>query len=154
MSEWLNPIPVDDVFDEGWVDCDACDTRLTDELYSDGCGGSFCRPCLEALVEEWEAEARRYAVENCRITQELPEYDPDQEYRPTPEEYEAGMRDAYTPNAFMAKCRHEHTNYDALIRDLYPMSLFDRIAYQAIRARIAALLIDAKLDVFYEFDEV
>ncbi|MDB5306552.1 MAG: hypothetical protein JWO38_754 [Gemmataceae bacterium] len=144
MSFLLNPIPVVDVFDEGYVDCDACGERLTDECVPDGCGGFFCVPCLKELLKEWEVEARQYAAENCRITRALPEYDPDLEFRPSPEDYAAGDREAYTPNAHMAKCRHEFTNYDELIRNLDRDSMEDQVAYEAIVTRINALLIEAE----------
>jgi hypothetical protein len=85
-------------------------------------------------------EAERYALENCRITKTLPEYDPQYRDARTPEEYRSGDQESYTVNAHRCHCRHNCTNYDELIKTFDRDSLRDNVFYEAIRERIEELL--------------
>lgn len=94
-------------------------------------------------------QAAIFAEAQCRITRPLPEYDPDEEFRCTPEEYENGDKASKTPNAHPCHCRHNGTNYDDLIRELDRSSATDQVVYRAIRDRIEKLLEDAGVAVPY-----
>lgn len=139
--DFFLPTPVDEMYEDG-VSCVECGKHLPQEAFWDGEGAFYCEPCWRPLVEEIEKEAKAYAKEHCKVTRQPPEYDPDLEYRCPPEEYTLGSRESYTPNAFMACCRHHYTNYDELIKPLERDSVRDRIYYRAIRDRITDLLED------------
>jgi hypothetical protein len=94
----------------------------------------------DEVIKQWEAEAEQYAIENCRITKPLPEYDPKKHHAVSPEEYEAGIRLSHTPSSVMTTARHECTNYDELIRGLDTSSVRDEITYIAIRGRVEEML--------------
>ena len=82
----------------------------------------------------------RFAEECCRITRPLPEYQPELEYRCSPEEYRMGERESYSPNAYLCHCRHNCTNYDELVADLGKDSATDHVRYLTIRDKIHELL--------------
>lgn len=101
---------------------------------------TYCEPCITDLKDRAEAKAKVYAAQNCKITKPLPEYDSQFEFRASPEDYDHGARESYTPNAYMCHCRHNCTNYEDLIASLDRNSLFDHAKYRAIRDRITDLL--------------
>lgn len=140
-------VPVNELWDDDGeegddgVECCDCDQHLPDEAYYDGEGNYFCAACLSVWVKEAEAEARAYALENCRIIRPVPPYDTSQpEYRCTREEYESGARESHTPNAHLCHCRHACTNYDELTAPLARDGCWDRIMYDAIRERTDELV--------------
>lgn len=135
------PIPVGEI--DGDVTCGGCDDPVTGEAYYDGEGTYYCESCATDLAEGWTAEATEYAVQNCRITAPVPAYDPQREFRCTPEEYEAGAKESYTPNAHLAHCRHRCTNYEELLRGLDRDRAHDRVRVAAIRERVTELLEEA-----------
>ena len=125
--------------------CLICEIQITAEAFwVDEFDGSLCEDCVNEYVQDLETDAKAFAKENCRITRELPQYDDENEYRCTPEEYKMGNRESNTPNAYFARCRHECTNYDELIDGLKKESAAtdDHVKYEAIRARIDRILID------------
>jgi hypothetical protein len=138
----FSPIPVCEL-DEGEVRCTECKILL-EEAYWDG-DAWYCEGCINALAQVIVKEAESYALESCKITRPLAKYDARYEYRPTPEEYNSGAKEAYTENAHRAHCRHNCTNYDELIKTLskYSEVLRDKVYYEAIRKRIDELLDDA-----------
>ncbi len=132
------PIPVGELDEEG-VACAECGARLEDEAFPVD-ADYYCAECIEELIKDLEEKAIKGAEEKCKITGPLPKYDPKKEFRCTPEDYESGMRESYTPNSYMALCRHKYTNYDELIKNLDRDSLSDEIWYFAVRQRIEELL--------------
>lgn len=145
------PTPVDEI-DGDDVSCAECGANLADEAYFDGDGAYYCEPCMDKFVKEVTWEAKEFAEENCRITEPLPRYDPENEYRCTPEEYQMGARESYTPNSHMSHCRHNCTNYDELIAALDRDSVRDRIYYTAINVKITELL-QERIETDESFDE-
>ena len=135
---------VDDFGEEVIICCQChCELRGNDRAFpvSEGEVCETCSPKYEASLTQ---KAERFALENCKILLPLPEYDDENEYRCTPEEYDAGIRDSNTPNAYFTMCRHEYTNYDELIRP-YPKNsddLTDIMYYDAIQTQIYRLLIE------------
>jgi hypothetical protein len=148
-DDYFDVFPVEEL-DEG-ITCDSCDMGIAGWAYFDG-DGFYCTSCAEALTREWFGDAQAFAKERCKIIHKLPAYDPACEYRCTPEEYEEGSRESYTPNAYLCRCRHECTNYDELIADLSRDHAEDRVYYEVIRHRIDELLIEHE-DFMHEEDE-
>lgn len=123
------------------VTCDACGEPIVDEIvYYDGRECHYHEHCAAALAEQWNADAEEFAKKHCQITRKLPSYDRQSEFRCTPEEYENGERESYTPNAYLSYCRHGCTNYDELIKKLDREYAKDRVFYYAIRDHIKELL--------------
>ncbi|QDV66972.1 hypothetical protein Poly24_06620 [Rosistilla carotiformis] len=123
-----------------------------DGPYCEGCGDStgdveslgdswYCDSCLSAALPDWKTEAREFALQQCKITTAIPEFDSLDQHRCTPDDYAMGYRESNTPNAYACRCRHEYTNYDALVAG-FPQhgDGRDRIFYLAIRRRIEELL--------------
>jgi hypothetical protein len=138
----FDTVPVEAMEDLG-VDpcCQKCNARLMYYgNYDNGDGSYYCDACATAFIKEWEDKAWDYAVEACKITEPLPEYDHSCEYRCTPEEYEAGDRESHSPGSYAAFCRHNCTNYDDLIKPLSRYSAEDRVMYAAIRERTMEML--------------
>lgn len=135
------PAPVREDYEEG-VQCADCDTHLPEEAYYDGIDEFFCKKCMDLRIEECHQEAVEFALENCRITSPLPEYESELELRCSPDAYAMGDWACYTPDYHMARCRHNCTNYDELIKDLDREAVPDRIYYNAIRERITDLLLE------------
>lgn len=107
------------------------------------CGneGVLCQSCGSDLVDKWTGEAEQFAEQNCKILGQLPRFDSVNVFAATPEGYNAGDREANTPNSYQARLRHQFTNYDELIKGLAKLaSVRDSIHYDAIRARIEELL--------------
>lgn len=103
-----------------------------------------CPNCYEAWAEECaESEAQAYAIEHCRLTAQVPDYDPELHYACSAEDYEMGAKESYTPNALLAWARHNATNYDELVKDLDRDSGEHRAYYTAIRQRVEQLILDA-----------
>lgn len=123
--------------------CDKCGAQLTEAFAIDDDGGCACEVCAEKLFAELAAEATQFALDNCRITRHLPEYDPSLEFRCMPEEYEFGSRESYSPNAYLAVCRHGCTNYDELLRTRSRTCPIQAEFYHAIRSRIEAMIREA-----------
>ncbi len=141
--DFASSVPVVELDEE--PACEKCRTRISGEAYPDD-DGWYCESCMRERVFTFEAEARTYAEEHCRITKPLPWYNPLDEYRCTPEEYEMGDRESCTPNAHACHCRHNCTNYDELIKPLDRGSVRDQVFYSAIRDRIEELLEEAMLN--------
>lgn len=132
----------------GVVACSECGEPFDSDsgyVYYDGDHSYYCEICACSVAARYAEEAEAYAEEHCKITGPLPEYDPDEEYKCSPEEYEQGLKDSYSPNAYLALCRHRYSNYEALIKPLDKASRTakGRLAYQAIRKRIMDLLLEA-----------
>lgn len=122
--------------------CAGCKGVIEDRVCFDG-EGYFCEPCMEAEAERIIPGAEAYAAENCVVTSRLEKYDRSLEYRCTPEEYESGMKESYSPNSYRAHFRHDCTSYDRLIKALDRDSLAGRIYYLAIRERVDSLFAKA-----------
>ena len=122
--------------------CCGCSREIEIEAcYVDPNGSVVCYECYDqdrVLVES--PERIEEAVAECEILFELDEYHRSKEWRPTHEEYGMGLREAYTPNAYVCYCRHGCTNYDSLIRDLDRSDPVDQAVYSAIRERIDELV--------------
>lgn len=122
-----------------------CDVQIVGQaFYAGEFEHHLCETCVETYVREEEAAAKEFANEHCKITSRFPEYDDENEFRCTPEEYEMGERASNTPNAYFTKCRHECTNYDELIQPFPKESdeIADHVFYSAISRRIARIVID------------
>jgi hypothetical protein len=142
---YLPLIPVAEVTQEDGEElrCTECDKLFgEDEEVAYFEDGYCCQTCAEERTEIAETEAKQFAEENCKITKTLPKYDPTQEFRCSPDDYESGSRESYTRNSHLCYCRHNCTNYDDLIKGLDKCDLEDQIAYEAIRCRIEELLRD------------
>lgn len=136
-------IPVDEL-DLDDASCSLCGAQFVDEAcYLDEFEALFCEPCAASYVNELEQEAKAYASEACKITETLPKFDAEHQFRCSPAEYEMGMKSSNTPNAHLATCRHECTNYDDLIRQYSrsSRSIRDQAYYAAIRDRTDEMLI-------------
>ena len=135
--------------------CDSTEDEIRDYTDLNGEVTRVCPGCY-AYNEMIEAEIMQpdfdeYAKELCKLTGQLAVYDPAGHYAPSPEEYEAGDREAYTENSVRAFNRHNRTNYDELIK---PFSKHDtdpetRAYYSAIRTRIEELLDEAEVRQYY-----
>lgn len=99
-----------------------------------------CERCFRELDRDAESQWREYARKNCKITEDLPEWDATTQWSITPEDYESGARESNTENAYRTTCRHEFTNYDELISSLDRFNPLDSIQYSAIRGRIDELI--------------
>lgn len=134
--------------DERFI-CTSCECEITtDECYAECGGDTMCLGCYEDAADEYESEApiqTKEALEMLKITCEFPLYDESQEYAPTREEFEAGFKEAYTPNAYRCHLRHECTNYDDVIRDLQRGEAIDQTIYKAVRDRVEEM-IDAEIE--------
>lgn len=157
---FLPMTPVNEITKEGeQLRCAECDRVFAEDelaVYWGDC--QRCEACSEELVKTVEAEAAEFACQHCKITQALPKYNPSQEFRCTPDEYEVGSKESYTRNSHLCYCRHNCTNYEELIKDLHKLddSLENKILYEAIRARIDELLekqIEQDGDEFEEDDD-
>jgi hypothetical protein len=141
---YFSAIPVEEVEEmnemEERLTCDSCNTIIDGDAHDDGSGAYYCENCADSLIEKWTEEAIAFAEKHCRITAKLPAYDPAREFTCTPEEYEHGNREAYTPNAYLCMCRHDCTNYDELIADLSRDDAEDCVYYAVIRFYIDELL--------------
>lgn len=134
--------------DEPSLSCASCGGAIPTEFDS---AATLCPGCardneMDAAKDQHESEAERFALENCRITAHAEPYDPQYRQAPTPEEYEAGDRAAYTQNAWRTHVRHNCSNYDALIAGRSRDDPRDRVYYDAIRARIDELIDDYELE--------
>lgn len=145
----VSPTPVCERFEDG-VHCAECNQHLREEAYYDGVESYYCEHCIDKLIESAKTEARSYAEANCKITKPLPKYDPQYEYRCTPEEYEMGARESYTPNAHMCHCRHNCTNYEELMKPLDRDSVVHQVFYSAIHNRITELLDEVIAEMVYD----
>jgi hypothetical protein len=146
-------IPVADISEKGVVRCAKCRRREREEVYYDGAGKYYCDGCIDDVIDKAKVEAIAYAEEHCKITSRLPEYDSIHEFRCSPEDYEMGYRESYTPNAYMCHCRHQCTNYDELIDPLDTDTIEGEVYYKAIKARITELLEPEVEKRLYEDDE-
>jgi hypothetical protein len=151
MAFFPSGVPANELRDGEPVSCDLCSKQITDLCYLDN-EHTYCEGCTEALVKKLTGEAVAFAQENCVVTREFPKYDPSREFRCTPEQYENGDRESYTPNAYICHCRHTRTNYDDLIAGLDRDSIEDRVYYDAIRNRVDELVRDG-IDSVMETDE-
>ena len=124
------------------VCCTDCGQPIADDdfVYWDEPGEYYCEHCIDKLVKRVVKEARAFAKANCKITHPLPEYDEEAEFKCSREDYEAGERESYSPNAYMAHCRHNCTNYDDLIKSFDRDTYSDQLYYEAIKDRIAVLI--------------
>ena len=97
---------------------------------------------VETLVgtDEVRDDAERWAARHVRQTGPLEVYDSSERSAPTREEYEMGMREAYTDAAVEAHNRHSRTNYDALCSLLDKDSKLDQVYYDAVRTRVGAVI--------------
>lgn len=138
----VGPIPLSEIEHDGELNCIRCGANLTVNVYQLD-EDYFCENCHTVEVEEMEAEAWHYAIDNCRITHPLPEYHPENYHVCSPDEYEMGNRESYTPHALLCLCRHRYTNYEALIKGLGKSSDTDTLVYLAIRERIDEMLREA-----------
>lgn len=124
--------------------CKVCNNDIIEtECYSEGSGLVMCMRCYsdeERRIEEAHP-CIPDVVAMCCITKDFPEYDRSCEFRPTPDEYKIGDREAYTPNAYVCGCRHNCTNYNELIRALVKFDAADEVVYNAIRERIDELVL-------------
>ena len=140
--------------------CCICESDLVGECYNvDDFEGFACEECMECYVEQITQEARQYAETNCKITNQLPFFDADNQFRCTPDGYAGGNRYSNTPNAFLAFCRHSFTNYEELIRDYSKSNydVYDQIYYQEIKDWVQKIILDrideSQPDVSHEFDQ-
>ncbi len=134
-------IPVSELGDQD-IFCHKCQKQLEEACF-DGFGRYYCEKCMETRIARVEKRAESYAASQCRITAQLPKYDRAFEFRCTPEDYEMGAKESYSPNAYLAHCRHNCTNYEILIERLDPEQIAHKVWYWAIRDRIETLLQDA-----------
>lgn len=148
--DW-NYLPVDEINEE--VFCRHCQRTIEEWAYFEDGIGFSCEACAEALAERVVPEAERFAKEHCKVTFRPQPYNPAYEFRPTPEEYDAGNKEAYTPNSYETMCRHACTNYDELIQNLSKDRIEDRVYYWAVRVRINELVEDLILDLETESDD-
>ncbi len=122
------------------LSCAECNSKLTEVTGAIPDGeGWLCPSCYERMRENEEEAAEKFARENCMITQPFPKCDPALEFRCSPEDYEVGAKESYTPSSYRAKCRHECTNYDKLCKDLRGCDEHG-IRHLAIHARIRELV--------------
>jgi len=141
---WSIPIEEIEEILEVVPPCICCEEAFVDEAIYDVNGEYYCKACFAEMVRELQPEALAFATEQCKfISDDLPIFDPLEEYRPTREEYEAGEKYANTENSFRCQLRHEYTNYDSLIAGLDRDVFYDQIIYAAIRARIMELVDEA-----------
>jgi hypothetical protein len=131
-------IPVDE-FEGRKVRCVQCKRVIKEAACVLG-DEYYCMECIDDEDAAITEEAREFALEHCKITRELPRYDERCEYGCTPEEYEAGERESYTPNSHLCYCRHTCTNYEELIKGLDRDEPADVTVYWAIKERINELL--------------
>ena len=136
-------------------DCGMPAGEFEDEPKPNCPGGLYrCPVCTIDHDEEVSRDdARQYALENCRITSKLPEYDSEVHYAVTPEEFEEGDKESHTPNALLAYARHNCSNYDELIKGLAKMDGADRTYYSAIRKRIDKMICEAEPSIGAEFND-
>lgn len=133
-------------------ECDHCDHvfQVDDEILMD-IDYMLCDSCEAEYLSEIIKEAEEYALDNVRLTRDdLPIYEPDKDFRPTPEEYERGDREAHTPRSVFAQARHYNTNYDALLRDKCgdKHALESHIFYNAIFERVSKVLMEAGFEAW------
>ncbi len=123
--------------------CDKCKDELEEFGVCDGVDMYLCDSCAQGIYRETLDKANLFAAHECKITCDLPTFDPNDAWACTREEYARGDRESNTENAHRTRCRHCYTNYDDLIRGLDRDSLYDRAKYDAIRDRIDELIDDA-----------
>lgn len=144
----LTGVWADDLSEDGvTLSCAGCGDDITEVAYPDGATNCYrCEDCTDRLIQELTPEAEQHASEHCKVEHLPPPYDPDLEYRCTPEDYEAGARESYTPNAYRCYVRHRCTNYDELIKGLSRENLAEQIKYHYIRQRTDELVEEAIQD--------
>jgi len=123
----------------GPADCVICKKHITGEAYPIE-EEWFCEQCAEACLADIQKEAIAFALEHCRITSPLHQFQEEYEYRCGHEEYELGCKESYTENSVRAFNRHCCTNYDDLIEGLDRFDATDHVFYVAIRERIDELV--------------
>jgi len=128
--------------------CDGCKREMYwgDEPIYEYEAECYCLDCAEDYADCFWDEARDWAEERCKLTGEVEEYDPEYHFACTPEDYEMGDKESYTPNSVGADNRHNATNYDEVIKDLDPYDPVDRIFYKAVRERIEELIEDRRVE--------
>lgn len=137
MTIEMGPVPIDEVTDEDEVPCAECGDTISDghEIGDD----LYCEDCIAYVLDEIRDEADQYAIDECRITSELPKYDPELGRWATPKKYLTGDRESY-----LCFCREHHTNYaDLVARHLGPYDLLDLEAKEFCEAyseRLDAML--------------
>src|SRR6266567_2260600 len=119
------PIPVDDIKEMlnagDNLFCAKCAKPITHEGYAfQGNDESYCEACGARFLLETEAEARVFADANCKIT-----------------------RPINTPDADRTHARHEHTNYDELVKALDTTNELNALYWFAIRDRMNELVEEA-----------
>lgn len=119
----------------GFIGCPECIYEVEETID----GAAHCSACSEKIVAENEDVIEEY-VAQLKITGEVAQYDPAHHWAPTPDEYAAGFKEAYTENSVGAFNQHCRTNYDDLIRNLDRGDAFHRAVYEAVCARVAELL--------------
>jgi hypothetical protein len=141
MDRWP-PTPLED---PDVALCTACRHELPDATYfSESGGGHFCEKCARAIYAATLEQAAKFALANVRVTSEPEPFDsdPELEIKPSPQEYAAGAKLAYTRNAWRAHVRHACTNYDELTSGLAKDDPLHRVRYDAIRQRVEELIED------------
>jgi hypothetical protein len=123
------PAPVWETSDGDFTHCSECGRRITRACY-DGADGMYCAKCMDQIIADVTAEARRYAARRCKLTSRL------------------RMRDIRNIDYCLRTC----TNYDRLIRHwtqegtlerMDTDNVYNNILYHAIRARFNELLLFA-----------
>ena len=109
----------------------------------------YCEGCSAIVIDERKAEIDE-VVSELRITTKFAKFDRRRRFAPTPREYDAGDREAYTENSTRAYNRHNCTNYDDVIDGLDGDDALSQACYDAVRARVEELLDDPEN---YEEDE-
>jgi len=133
--------PVEAILEVGGSnECKYCESEFEDFGIYDGVDSHFCESCAIMLCQEYFDDAIVSAEEECRITKDLPKFDPTYQWACTREEYEFGFRESNTENAYRTICRHQYTNYDELISGLDRDSMYDQAKYHAIRSTVEKLI--------------
>jgi hypothetical protein len=152
----MTQVPAGDFFENngGSGCCYSCGAALSgnDLVFFDG-EQAYCGGCAVEVESEFDGEAEEFALRHCRITASPRPYEEwcrDKPPPPTPGEYEAGIRECGSDNAYMAYCRHNCTNYDRLLSSRLDKSIDAVNHVVAIKRRIHELM--GKAGWFVELD--
>ena len=123
-------------FESSWfeyeVSCKQCGKVFVDwdEHFSDWDGMDYCKSCIEPFQDAYYAEAVAFAEKHVKVIRDFPIYDPN-----TPQSDPA--------RRYIARCRHDCTNYDDLLLLLHGLNSGRDILYFAIKELANELAIKA-----------
>ena len=124
--------------------CGRCGAQLEgDHSYVHEFASTLCQQCFDGYASELEADARVYAEREVRLIGDLPASESEHQLYCLSKDYQPAAAPRKIPDAYLARCRLEASNYDDLLSrfNSWPSASAAQIYRQAILDRVDELII-------------